>query len=1197
MDNDQTGAPVAKTSKSSKSAATRKSGSAGAKRATAKTARRATAKAASKPARTDKRAAKTTANGATKDSARTTSRKQTATAAKASTASRPAAREIEALKRRLYELEQASAALPEIEAALPHQGELASLDARIARLEETTGADSEARRLGAIALLAAQQTKHHTRAMIGEQRWQQWLERSATGHRVVVRLRNARIGRAFQHSMPTRAALLLFSGMRTVQDGPGGRAIVAYASRKTDAPAPHPLFDQAWYLNNSPDVASSSMLPAIHYLLVGDGEGRSPHPLFSPRWYRERYGDLLESWPLTTLEHFLMRGARERLNPHPLFDPYYYVANSPSVFRTGQNPLWHYLSIGWREGTPTHPLFDGQWYLERYPDAKAADVAPLLHFATIGRSKGYDPHPLLSTRFYLTSNPDVANLGIDPIEHYINNGWREGRKPSPYFDPQYYLRSNPDVSANGGSDPLTHYLTAGAWENRRVAPHLDLEAFLSAYPQAATNKTPLQAWIEMGRPQPVAPKNRQQTPQSLVPAAINTTDPTEIEEQEEPGAYGWRTYLALSRSIADNERKRIEGLTLPLPPLLDFNARELATRAAKLSFAQPEKPEVSIVIPVYGHVKYTVECLASLARTRTKRSFEVIVADDASPDNTAQILSRIKGVRHLQAETNQGFLKNVNAAVREARGKYLIILNNDVQMAPGWLDPLIDALQDEDVGIAGPKFVFPNGRLQEAGAQILRNGTANLVGLFDDPQLPRYNRARDVDYVSGACIAMRRDLFESLDGFDQRYAPAYCEDADLCLRVRDLGKTIRFEPKSTLYHHLSVTSNAQPGDYKQRQATRNQQKLIERWQPLINKLNEVQVIALHLPQFHAIPENDKWWGKGFTEWTNASKAKPNFDGHYQPHRPAELGYYDLSDPEGLERQAELAQAHGIHGFCYYYYSFSGRRILEKPIETMLTSGKPDMPFCICWANENWTRTWDGREKDVLLKQEYRERDDQVIIEDIIRYLESPNYIRVNGRPLLVVYRPQLLPNPKRTMETWRKACRKAGIGEICLAFVETFENALTYPDPKEYGFDFTIEFPPAGMTEPIAPSKILNPKFTGVVNDYRRVVQRYMKEPIPAHPRFRAVMPSWDNTPRRQDISTCFHHASPGALQAWLEAVIKQTREQNSPGERLVFVNAWNEWGEGAHLEPDERFGRGWLEAVRNALEADQQLSFAPQQG
>ena len=188
---------------------------------------------------------------------------------------------------------------------------------------------------------------------------------------------------------------------------------------------------------------------------------------------------------------------------------------------------------------------------------------------------------------------------------------------------------------------------------------------------------------------------------------------------------------------------------------------------------------------------------------------------------------------------------------------------------------------------------------------------------------------------------------------------------------------------------------------------------------------DIRPIAFYLPQFHPTPENDEWWGKGFTEWTNVTKARPLFPGHYQPQLPADMGFYDLRLPEAREAQAALAREYGIHGFCYYHYWFNGRRILERPFNEVLASGKPDFPFCLCWANENWTRVWDGGEKNVLLEQKYSHEDDLAHIESLIPAFRDERYIRIDGKPLFLVYRTGLLPNPARTAEIWREAAKRA----------------------------------------------------------------------------------------------------------------------------------------------------------------------------
>ena len=203
-------------------------------------------------------------------------------------------------------------------------------------------------------------------------------------------------------------------------------------------------------------------------------------------------------------------------------------------------------------------------------------------------------------------------------------------------------------------------------------------------------------------------------------------------------------------------------------------------------------------------------------------------------------------------------------------------------------------------------------------------------------------------------------------------------------------------------------------------------------------ISDVKLIAFYLPQYHPIPENDEAWGKGFTEWTNVTRARPLFDGHYQPHSPADLGFYDLRVAETREEQARLARSYGIYGFCYYYYWFDRRRLLSRPLDEMLQSGKPDFPFCICWANEPWSRRWDGSDHDVIASQDYNQGYADRFIDDVIPILRDPRYIRVDGRPLLILYRLDHLPDPAAAAAAWREACRREGVGEICLAAMGTY---------------------------------------------------------------------------------------------------------------------------------------------------------------
>ena len=348
---------------------------------------------------------------------------------------------------------------------------------------------------------------------------------------------------------------------------------------------------------------------------------------------------------------------------------------------------------------------------------------------------------------------------------------------------------------------------------------------------------------------------------------------------------------------------------------------------------------------------------------------------------------------------------------------------------------------------------------------------------------------------------------------------------------------------------------------------------------------DVRLLAFYLPQFHEIPENNAWWGPSFTEWTNVRQAQPLFEGHEQPLVPAELGYYDLSDISVMERQAQLAHEHGIHGFCFYYYWFDGRRLLEKPVDQLLKAQHIDLPFCLCWANENWTRRWDGGEQEVLMAQSYASAQNEQFANDLLPYFADPRYIRVDGKPVLLVYRTDIIPDLAQTVAAWRALWRAAGVGEVYLIAVESFQPI----NPQAHGFDASCEFPPHQTDFPATtpgktPNLIADPRAR--IGDYTKLRDSWLGAPRPDYKRFRGLVPSWDNSARRRKGgATLFVNSTPQAYAQWLEGAIGQTVEEFQGDERLVFINAWNEWAEGCTLEPTQRWGRAYLEATRDVLQ------------
>jgi len=347
-----------------------------------------------------------------------------------------------------------------------------------------------------------------------------------------------------------------------------------------------------------------------------------------------------------------------------------------------------------------------------------------------------------------------------------------------------------------------------------------------------------------------------------------------------------------------------------------------------------------------------------------------------------------------------------------------------------------------------------------------------------------------------------------------------------------------------------------------------------------------KVLAYYLPQFYPTPENDAWWGRGATEWNNVSRAVPQYIGHYQPRLPGELGYYDMRIKDNLKRQVELAQMYGMYGFAFYFYWFDGKRLLEKPLDMFLESSDLDFPFCLCWANESWTRRFDGTCGEILMKQNDTAESYIAFIDSVIPYMRDCRYIRVNGRPVLVIYRPSFVPGCAAILRIWRTHCRNAGIGE---PYIIGVREHTWDADLLTHGFDAQSEFHPGtifryceNITEKI---KFMRRDFGGLVLDYRDIVEnkKYFRYSYPKL--HRAVMPAWDNTARRNNMGMIFEGATPELYKRWLKDVLVETKSNHELDEPFVFINAWNEWGEGAYLEPDRRYGYAFLQATREAIE------------
>lgn len=339
---------------------------------------------------------------------------------------------------------------------------------------------------------------------------------------------------------------------------------------------------------------------------------------------------------------------------------------------------------------------------------------------------------------------------------------------------------------------------------------------------------------------------------------------------------------------------------------------------------------------------------------------------------------------------------------------------------------------------------------------------------------------------------------------------------------------------------------------------------------------DIKTVAFYLPQFHTFPENDKWWGKGFTEWTNTRKCMPRFEGHYQPRVPhKDIGYYDLSKDETMEAQIELALQHQLYGFCFYYYWFSGKKLMEKPLECLMKHPEWKIHFCLCWANENFTRTWDGAKNDILMEQKYKDGDSENFIRDIKKYMADERYIRVDNKPVILIYNLGAVPNPKKILKEWRFFAQQEGIGDILIWVCRTKGiNAEILGVQNEV--DAEIEFPPHNMwwkTIMIENNRDDHPK----IYNYKKLVEilsyRIKTERNKNMKIYHTCMMGWDNSCRRKEGWTLYTGFSTEYFGKWIAAVVDKLRKNEKSDRRFLFINAWNEWGEGTYLEPDQTYG------------------------
>ncbi len=852
-------------------------------------------------------------------------------------------------------------------------------------------------------------------------------------------------------------------------------------------------------------------------------------PIFDADYYRSQcdIGDL------RPLDHFLGFGILAWINPHPLIDMRYIRSARRDLFQPAPS-IEELLNVITGNTVAPSPFFSLEDYRATVPGIEIYGSL-LVHFLNVGAEHDVSPLALFDPVYYRAARAGVPLNGRDALLHFIRVGDQERVSPSVEFDSLAYEARYDDVMRTD-LPPFQHYLRIGQFEARKVIRH-------SKFGRGGLYARPTQDW-------------------TFTPDA----------EEWQSDTQRLRRKLVESAAV-QREQVRIVPIGVDLPD-----------QSHAIEFPVHAKPLIDVIIPYYNETLITWQCLAALQLAMGDLPIRPILVDDGSTED-GTVLRSVPGVTIIRNEQNLHYLASCNKAFAQSNAPYVLLLNNDALLQAGSLEALLAELRaDRDIAAAGPKIVYPSGHLQEAGCALMPDASTVMVGLTNSPDAPCYNYARDVGHISAACLLLKRDAIEG-SLYDERFRPAYCEDADLSLRLRFSGKRIRYVPQAVCVHALSVSTGKHSKKGRIRQVVINQQKLLEKWGDQLEQDGKVSTFAFYLPQFHPTEENNLWWGKGFTEWTNVAKALPSFEGHYQPHLPSDHGYYDLRYSEVMSQQYSLAQRYGLSGFIMYYYNFGARRVLDRPMQNLMNDPDLNFRFALCWANENWTRHWDGGEKAILLEQRYDDRTLASVCEDAVKAARDPRAITVNDRPMFLVYRPLLIPEPHRFTDMIREAFVKAGFKNPYLLYVESMEAINRRVSPQDIGFDACVEFPPQGVGAPYTEElSILKSGWKGHVYDYEESVILACKTSTAPYKRMPAVFPSWDNTARQPLQGTSFIGQTPAAFSEYVRKKAEFAYEMLVGEEKMLFVNAWNEWAEGAHLEPDVAYGHSWLQALQDGL-------------
>lgn len=931
---------------------------------------------------------------------------------------------------------------------------------------------------------------------------------------------------------------------------------------------------------------------------------RSPHAIFHPEWYSHRYIGKRVS-PQEAFLSYLNTGWRVGNSPHPLFSAEYYLSQDDNARRSGVEPLHDYVTRGWKEGLDPHPLFEGAFYRAQVENFAAQGSDPLSHYLRIGWRNNLKPNRFFDPAWYLDRYPDIKEARREPLTHYLETGWTEGRRPNEEFDPDEYRRENP-ASSNPIAfvDFMTHHRRIDATPTVGGVDLWHHESNVTLGPQDVVKiDSPIGIFIHI---------YYDSITDEIVHYLLRIEFPTRIYISTDTAEKARHIELCFLRY--GFEKSHVEIRVLP--------NRGYDLGAFVVGYGDRIR-EHDICLKI--HAKKSAHNSADFGRAWRRHLYDELLF---SPERVRVIVNAFL----LDPELGMAIPRHW----KDLDG--WIGIGDNYQAMRRLLHRIGEPLRDNQ------KIEYPSGSMfwfrgtalsslldlnltyDEFEENIQRDGTvahalercflffvvrsgatwALLPPLNSDLRMTRSEQMLaiteagvfDSEYYLRINSDVKSDALEHY--FDWGWKEG--RNPSAAFNTRYYERVMRAEGPSELdpLTHFAVSGRqrglptAPPartsvqvpvGDlYASYRRADTAPEYVGETFPVLRK-SDVKILAFYFPQFHPFAENDRFWGRGFTEWTNTTKANPMFKGHYQPRLPGELGFYDTRLKPVLSRQIELAKQYGIYGFCFHHYFFSGKPVMRAPYDHILSSSDLDIPFCLHWANEPWTVRWDGlaSQKGVLLAQRHDPEDDLNFFRDIEPALRDRRYITIDGRPLVVIYRPALFPDMAATIERWRACCRRIGLPDLYLAVMHTgFEGPV---DPRRYGFDAAIEYPPHHLGIAPVSGRVLtyDKAFEGNIYDYEEAAEKALAREKPEYRMFRGIMPEWDCTPRRQNPDL-FINCTPHGYQRWLEGLYKDTEENNPKGEQLIFINAWNEWAEGAYLEPDRKYGYAYLSATAAAI-------------